>query len=181
MKCAHRFLQLLAACVGNAALISTAARAADASLEFTIDRPATTSAGVYDPDGRLVRVLWTMEKTDAGRFTRAWDGKDDAGQPAPAGEYHYQIIANRAAYVNVGAIGNSGQPADAAGHTPTHMAAVAVDDDGNVYTANGWDEAGADFKKWDKDGKSVYDANYQIRNGKPNGAPYAIAVDDRYK
>ena len=87
---------------------------------------------------------------------------------------------NRATYVNVGAIGNSGQPADAAGHTPTHMAAVAVDDEGSVYTANGWDEAGADFKKWDKDGKSIYDANYQIRNGKPNGAPYAIAVDDQY-
>ncbi|HWE96909.1 MAG TPA: FlgD immunoglobulin-like domain containing protein [Tepidisphaeraceae bacterium] len=155
-------------------------RAADVPFEFTLPKPAVTSAGVYDSDGKLVRVLWTLEKLDAGKFSRAWDGKDQIGHDAPAGEYHYKIVANRAAYTNVGAIGNSGLPPDSKSHTPTHMAQVAVDDAGNVYTVNDWDEAGADFKKWDKDGKSVYDAEYQIRNGQPNGGPYAIAIDDTY-
>jgi hypothetical protein len=57
---------------------------------------------------------------------------------------------------------------------------VAADDEGAIYTANGWDEAGADFKKWDQDGHGMYDAQYQIRNDDPNEAPYAIAVDGQY-
>lgn len=171
------FLSLLAICVS---LLSSRARAAERSFDFTLPAAAQTSAGIYTADGRLVRVLWTMQQLEAGHYTRAWDGKDQAGQDAPAEAYQYRVVANRSTYVNVGAIGNSGLPPDAHDHTPTGMESVAVDADGNVYTANGWDEAGADFKKWDKSGKSVYDANYQIRNGHPNGAPYAIAVDDKY-
>jgi hypothetical protein len=160
--------------------ISSCALAADVSFDFALPKPAVTSAGVYDDDGRLLRVLWTMEKLDAGKFSRAWDGKDDLGHDVPAGAYTYKIVANRGTYANVGAIGNSGVPADAHNHTPAHIAAIAVDEEGSVYSANGWDEAGADFKKWDKDGKSLFDANFSIRNGHPNGAPYAIAVDDKY-
>jgi hypothetical protein len=152
----------------------------DARIDFALESPAVTSAGIYDRDDRLIRMLWTLEKTDAGKFTRTWDGNDDVGQVVAAGDFHYKIVANRTNYVNVGAIGNSGLPPNAAGHTPAHIAAVAVDGQGAVYTANGWDEAGADFKKWDADGKSIFDANYQIRNGTPNGVPYAITVDDRY-
>ena len=58
------------------------------------------------------------------------------------------------------------------------MASVATDAKGAIYTANGWDEAGADFKKWDADGNAIYDGRYQMRNGNPNGTPYSIAVDD---
>ncbi len=97
-----------------------------------------------------------------------------------AGDYQFKVAANRATYRNVGAIGNSGLPPDPAHHTPAAMLSVVVDSDGAIYTAHGWDEAGADFKKWDKDGNSVYDAQYQIRNGQPNGAPYSVAVDDDY-
>jgi sugar lactone lactonase YvrE len=85
---------------------------------------------------------------------------------------------NRATYKNVGAIGNSGRAPTPEAHTPTALLSVAVDAAGAIYTANGWDEAGADFKKWDAQGNAVFDARYQIRNGNPNGAPYAIAVDE---
>ena len=33
-------------------------------------------------------------------------------------------------------------------------------------------------EKWDAQGNALYDAQYRIRNGNPNGAPYAIAVDE---
>jgi hypothetical protein len=147
---------------------------------FTLDAPGPTSAGVLDGNGRLIRVLWTMKDLPAGRHSGQWDGQDELGQAAPAGEYRYRVIRNGSKYANVGAIGNSGRPPNTANHTPTGMHSVAVDAEGAIYTANGWDEAGADFKKWDANGTSVYDARYQIRNGQPNGAPHAITVDDEF-
>ena len=60
------------------------------------------------------------------------------------------------------------------------LSSIAVADEGAVYSANGWDEAGHDWKKWDRDGRSVLHSNYQVRNGDPNGLPYRIAVDDRF-
>jgi sugar lactone lactonase YvrE len=150
----------------------------EASVSFELAKPALCSAGVYDAQNRLVQVLWTKKDLPAGTHAAAWDGKDQFGQPAPAGEYQVRVVLNRSTYKNVGAISNSGRAPTPEAHTPTGLLSVAVDSAGAIYTANGWDEAGADFKKWDARGNAVYDARYQIRNGDPNGAPYAIAVDD---
>jgi hypothetical protein len=53
----------------------------------------TISLGIYDPSGRLVRVLHRESETD--EFTighdaliTEWDGKNDAGQDLPAGKYN---------------------------------------------------------------------------------------------
>jgi hypothetical protein len=148
------------------------------SVSFELARPALGSAGVYDAQNRLLQVLWTKKDLPAGTHTAAWDGKDQFGQPAPAGEYQVRVVLNRSTYKNVGAIGNSGRAPTPEAHTPTGLLSVAVDAAGAIYTANGWDEAGADFKKWDAQGNAVYEARYQIRNGDPNGAPYAVAVDE---
>jgi len=150
----------------------------NARFEFTLKRDATTSAGIYDVNDRLVRTLWSVKPLTAGRHSGEWDGVDQLGRTRPPGEYRYRVIANHGSYRNVGIIGNSG--ATRAEHTPGIMDAVAVDDTGAVYTANEWEEAGADFKKWDVQGTSVFDADFRIRNGQPNGVAYAIAVDDRY-
>ena len=160
--------------------LSFRALAAEVSFQYTLDAPVVTSAGVYDAQGKLVRVLWTLTDQPAGQHDAKWDGLDAFGQPTPAGAYSWRVACNSGSAINVGAIGNSGLPPSAAGHTPANIESVAVDKDGNIYTANGWDEAGADFKKWDKDGHSLFDAKFEIRNGKPNGAPYSIAVDDQY-
>ena len=176
------FLLLVAISLGGPAR-PTAAAEADAppavtTFSFELPRATFTSAGIYDDQGRLVRILWTQRQLDAGRHSGRWDGKDEFGAAVPAGTYSFHVVANGSRYRNVGAIGNSGPAPTPEAHTPTGLLSVAVDDQGAVYTANGWDEAGADFKKWDAEGNSVYDARYQIRNGNPNGAPYAIAVDD---
>lgn len=154
--------------------------ATTARFAFALPAAGITSAAVYRPDGSLVRVLWTLKRLEPGRHTAQWDGRDERGEPVAPGVYRWRVVLNRAKYVNVGAIGNSGTPPNAAGHVPVNMECIAVDDAGCAYTANGWDEAGADFKKWDPSGRPLYDAHYQIRNGKPNGAPYAIAVDGQY-
>jgi len=157
-----------------------AAATARIEFTFTLDKPGLASAGVFDAEGRLVRTLWAMKELPAGKQTGQWDGLDDFGAAVPAGDYRWRVVVNGSTYRNVGVIGNNGQPPNAAGHTPNNLQSVAVDAEGAVYTANGWDEAGADFKKWNAAGDSVYDARFQIRNGNPNGAPYSITVDDTY-
>jgi len=176
----RRALSALAVALASSWAAEAPAPTAALTFGFMLDKPATSSAGIYDTQDRLVRVLWTMSDTPAGRQTQVWDGKDDVGKEAPSGEYRFLVIANRATYRNVGAIGNSGLPPNAKNHTPSNIESVTVDAEGAIYTANNWDEAGADFKKWDADGKSVHNAKFQIRNGQPNGAPYAIAVDETH-
>ena len=53
----------------------------------------TISLGIYDQSGKLVRVLHQNAQLDdftigADAFVTRWDGKDDAGQDLPAGQYH---------------------------------------------------------------------------------------------
>ena len=52
----------------------------------------TVSLGLFDRDGRLVRVLcdeWTFNRFRIGLngLSTTWDGKDDAGQPVAEGTY----------------------------------------------------------------------------------------------
>ena len=52
----------------------------------------TISLGVYDPSGKLVRVLHRESETDDftighDALITGWDGKDDTGQDLPAGKY----------------------------------------------------------------------------------------------
>ena len=151
------------------------------TFEFVLKKPAPlTSAGVFDANGALVRQLWALKPLAAGRHTGQWDGLDESGKPAGAGKYEFRIVANRSIYKNVGIIGNTGVPHNEMGHIQHGVRSVTTDAKGRIYTANGWEEAGHDFKVMDTGGKTLFHARYQIRNGKPNGAPHAIAVDDTH-
>ncbi|MBY0468529.1 MAG: hypothetical protein K2Q07_06085 [Burkholderiaceae bacterium] len=77
------------------------------SLAFTLPRSATTSAGVYDRSGRLLRTLWRAESLPAGASERAWDGRDDRGQPVAPQEIEIRLVHHRLSYVWEGVIGNS--------------------------------------------------------------------------
>lgn len=150
--------------------------------DFAVNLPqkALTSGTVVDAAGQKVRSLWQLVDRPAGNFEGDWDGLDDTLKPVPAGAYTLRVMLNPGEYKNVAAIGNSGQPPNPDGHIPMNIAHLAVDRDLQIYSANGWDEAGHDWHVWDKDGKSVRNANFVIRNGDPNGLTYRVCVDDRY-
>jgi hypothetical protein len=150
------------------------------NLPLTLPADAVTSASLFDARGQLARTLWQLRPMQAGRHLEEWDGLTDSFADAPPGRYELRLVSNAGRYENVAAIGNSGVPPDADGHVPMSVAAAVVDGDGAVFTANGWDEAGHDWKKWDRDGRSVLHANFQVRNGDPNGLPYRVAVDEQF-
>jgi len=151
---------------------------AASTFPFRLGRNAPlTSAGVFDSSGRLVRQLWALKSLAAGTHTGEWDGRDELGKPVPAGKYTFRVVLNGSTYRNVGILGNTGSPPNELGHIQHGVISVTTDARGRIYTANGWEEAGHDFKVMDPNGSTLFHARYQIRNGKPNGAPHAIAVD----
>jgi FlgD Ig-like domain/Fibronectin type III domain len=82
--------------------------AATTSFTFTLDEPCNTSAGVYLPDGTLVRTLWRKVRYySAGTYTSNWDGLDDNGNAVAPGTYQIRLLENNVQYVWDGAIGNT--------------------------------------------------------------------------
>ena len=122
-----------------------------------INSPGLTSAGIFDSEGRLVRVLWTMKGAQAGALKGKWNGKDDNGKIAPPGEYTWKVVVNRSKYVNIGTIGNTGLPPTTSGHVPIFLEGVAVDSMDGIYTVHDWDEAHFSVIKWSRnDGRAEF-------------------------
>jgi len=150
------------------------------AFSYELPKAGLTSAGVFDADGNLVRTLWRMTDQAAGKYEAVWGGMTDMEEPAPAGKYEIRVVLNNGTYKNVGIIGNTGTPPNEMGHIQGRAIDLCVDDDGRIYTANGWDEAGHDFKVFNPDGTTAFHARFQIRNGNPNAGAYSIAIDDGF-
>lgn len=56
------------------------------TIEYLIAAAGPIELAVFDPRGRLVRVLESGSRA-AGRHLASWDGLDQAGRAAPAGTY----------------------------------------------------------------------------------------------
>jgi len=108
------------------------------SLSFSIDRAGSTSAGVYDAEGRLVRTLLRGEHLEAGEHRLTWDGLDRDGNPMPLGDYALRTLqaeGGRAEFVTV-----IGQNPDSSAHdfwlgTDGGVTAAAVDNSGMYLVA----------------------------------------------
>jgi hypothetical protein len=82
--------------------------AATTTFSFTLDEPCKTSAGVYLPNGTLVRTLWSKVRYyAAGKYSATWDGRDDSGKAVAPGVYQIKLLEHNTEYVWDGAIGNT--------------------------------------------------------------------------
>lgn len=57
------------------------------SLRLVLDRPASASVKIFDPAGRLVRILARRTLLAAGAHSWSWDGRNDAGNRVAPGVY----------------------------------------------------------------------------------------------
>ena len=149
-------------------------------FSFSLDQEATTSAGVYTPDGRMVRTLWSLKQSPAGKQTATWDGTDEFGRKLSPGDYEVRLTVGNGSYKSMGVIGNNGIGSSMQSATEDLRVDTAT---GHIFTANTWEEAGQDFKREDPDGKTVMDAQFRARNGMgggPGGMPESITFDDRH-
>ena len=151
-------LCLAAWCFLPATLPATPAR----PLDVTTGGDCQISGQIFDLQGKLVRSLRPFGPVKAGTHKLEWDGRDDSGNQMPPGEYECRIILNPTVYTTAGALGNTARP-PTVNLNPSEIQSVAVDAEGNVYTANLWEEAAQDFRKWSRDdGRHVFDAQARI-------------------
>lgn len=170
-------LLLLPLCLIPALLTASAT---DLPIDYVVPQRGQASVQILDQQGNILRNLVPPHTSEPGKYSTAWDGTDDAARPMAPGEYRVRITVNPADYITAMPIGSSAQP-PTRNQNPHHLESVAVDTEGHVYTANLWEEAAQDFRKWDREtGNHLYNSEASIRNGNPNALPYAIAVDEKY-
>jgi len=115
------------------------------------ERGERQSAAIYRPDGTLVRTLLA----DASGVRQLWwDGLDDAGHPAGAGQYEVRSIAHDVRLVDEGALGDNG---NAKGIWNCDQAdCIAVFPDGRFAVTAVYDEAGYQLRCYASSGQGVF-------------------------
>ena len=77
-------------------------------FSFSLKTASTTSAGVYQNDGTLIRTIWSGEKFEAGTHSSKWDGLDDEGNVVNETNINIKVLSNNVTYQWEGArIGNT--------------------------------------------------------------------------
>src|ERR1700722_14139336 len=130
-----------AAAVGGLQISSPAAHAGRASVVLLVS--ASTSAGIFDSEDRLVRTLWSGRYHTSGAITVDWDGRDDDGVAMPDSvRYRARILMHNVRYVWEGVIGNT-----SAEFTGAHVHRalnpindMAIDSSGHAFYVVGYDE-----------------------------------------
>jgi hypothetical protein len=152
-----------------------ALRAADITFELA-ESAKVVSVGVYDADGTLVRTLLAGEEQEAGKHSITWDGLDRSGRPVVPGKYEWRLFTSgglKAEYLL--ALGTSPDWPAYEGWIGNHggTAAVALDDQGNVYCGAEAAEGPPFLLKMSADGKQkLWSAEqYQVSQG-----AYRLAV-----
>jgi len=95
--------------ISTAAIFMLCVQSAEAGTAMlVVQQPATTSAGIFDASGRLVRTLWSGRPVAGGKLELQWDGRDDEGAAVPvSGAYSARVLAHDIHYVWEGVIGNT--------------------------------------------------------------------------
>ncbi len=67
--------------------------AASTRIRYELTRAMQVRLEIFDLGGRRVRVLEADTPKEAGIHDQDWNGRDDAGNAAPAGIYFYRLVA----------------------------------------------------------------------------------------
>lgn len=118
---------------------SLSSNPANGTFTFTLTTSASTSAGVYNSFGVLIRTLWSGMRYAAGVYSVQWDNLlDDGVTTAPFGVYTAKVLSNNVTYDWLGVIGNT-----SASHITNQFLTPflsLVSTNGFVYVAGGYAE-----------------------------------------
>jgi hypothetical protein len=71
------------------------------TIRYAVDEPATVEIVIYSTQARVIATVYTGQQS-RGTYEITWNGKDDAGRPAPNGDYvaevrigSYRIVRKR--------------------------------------------------------------------------------------
>ena len=118
-----------------------AARAFAVTVSFTLPSAATTSAGIYDANGVLVRTLWSSVHYNAGTYSAQWNGLDDMGVLRPNGSYQLRVLRSNVQYTWEGVVGNTSDnfTGPTVHHSPDAYFGMALNGT-SIYLTSGYQE-----------------------------------------
>lgn len=90
-----------------ATLQNSVAQNQPVNFNFTLQQSATTSAGIYNRSGVLVKTLWNNVKYEAGQHKAWWDRTNDAGEMLLDTSYYVKVVSANVNYTWEGTIGNN--------------------------------------------------------------------------
>jgi hypothetical protein len=100
--------KLIALAFLSMSLGNGAAQSSGIKFSYKLQNQAHTSAGVFDPDGVLIRTLWSNSAQSPGFYTYFWDGADDGANAMPGGKtYTIKVLLDNVRYTWDGVIGNT--------------------------------------------------------------------------
>ena len=180
------------------------AQAQTSKAEITIPAQGSTSAGVFDSQGRLVRTLWSARRLSAGPLVVTWDGREDTGRIAdPAEHYVAGVLVHNVRYIWQGVIGNTSREASGTNvhRALLHIESMAFDHAGNAFYAVGYNEAQSSLHRFRvsdpqrafalahgdyrrvfpyvaTDGRRAYFANigHVVKPGNPRDGTFVVAL-----
>ena len=71
----------------------SARRDQGAEVTYDVSQPMRVSLNLYDGQGQIVRSLLCGAPRQKGTQREFWDGRDQAGQPVPPGDYAWKVLA----------------------------------------------------------------------------------------
>lgn len=121
-------------------------------FEYELFSACTTSAGVYNENGSLVRTLWSAKEETEGKKSGVWDGKDDFGNFMNDGSYKVKVLSSNVSYEIEGLIGNNSEIeslySNMSNYYPISDMAYA---NGKMYYAEQYTEARTMWRRFDVD------------------------------
>jgi len=117
---------------------------------FNLNTDYTTSAGVYKPDGTLVKTIFSNRRLGAGTNVVFWNGLDDNNQIAPTDTYTIKMIAHNVQYVWEGVVGNNSSPNSGESVHNGFEPIKAMTFNGNTaFYTSGYNEAHYELNRFD--------------------------------
>jgi hypothetical protein len=149
-------------------------------FSFTLQSDATTSAGIFNQDGTLVKTLWNGVKYQAGTHTETWDGIDDEGQLANDGSYNVKVLSNNVKYEWEGArIGNTSTAISGSTRHKAFQGVYGMAISGNTaYYCTSYDEGWSTSYKFDR--SNIQQRSHITQTGQTNQGSTFVATDGNY-
>jgi flagellar hook assembly protein FlgD len=149
-------------------------------FSFTLRNDATTSAGIFDQNGILIKTLWNGVKYQAGTHTETWDGIDDEGQLANDGSYNVKVLSNNVKYEWEGArIGNTSTAISGSTRHKAFQGVYGMAISGNTaYYCTGYDEGWSTSYKFDR--SNIQQRSHITQTGQTNQGSTFVATDGNY-
>jgi len=118
------------------------------SFYFTLGSNSTTSAGVYDVTGSLVRTIWNNVSYPSGLNTGSWDGKDNSGTTY-SNPVEIRVLSSNIQYQWDATIGNSSTPPTGSTKIRALRSVWDYEEIGNyIYYCTGFVEGNSTLHKW---------------------------------